>query len=84
MSSYYQVFARFAFSNGKPQLSEVSLHTATSYCPFLDGSRTSLMSHTRYFRTQKQAVNYINYLYSRYPSFAAPTPVLDALQLLLF
>jgi len=84
MSTYYQVYASYKLSAGKPSLVGLSLHSTSVYFPYLVGSYTSLLSQSRYFHTVKEAEHYINYLYSRYPDSTAPRPVLDALQPLLF
>jgi hypothetical protein len=81
---YYQVCVTYKFVSGKPSLSSLSLHSTPEYFPFLVGSPTSLLSHSRFFHTQKEANIYINYLFSRYPNSGLKPPVLDALQLLLF
>jgi hypothetical protein len=88
MSMYYQVCSTFTLSGGRPQLVNLSLHSTLEYFPYLVGSHTSLLSHSRYFHSIPEANHYIGYLYSRYPNSApqrgTPRPVLDALQLLLF
>jgi len=81
---YYQVFATFTLSGGRPSLSGLSLHSTTEYYPFMVGSYSSLLSHSRYFHTQKEANNYIDYLFSKFPNCGIPRPALDPQQLLLF
>jgi hypothetical protein len=81
---YYQVFASYKLSHGKPSLSALSLHSSSVYYPFIVFSYSSLLSHSRYFLTLQEANNYIGCLFSRYPKCALPRPVLDALQLPLF
>jgi hypothetical protein len=84
MSTYYQVYSIYKFSGSKPQLVSLSLHSTTEYFPFLVGSNTSLLSHSRFFHTVPEAEHYISYLFSRYPKCGLPRPVLDAQQFLLF
>lgn len=84
MKTYYQVSARFSLSHGKPSLENLSFHSTTIYFPFLVMSHNSALSHSRYFQSVKEAENYINYLFTRYPDSKAPHPILDALQLKLF
>jgi hypothetical protein len=83
MSLYYQVCSSFSFSESKPALVAVTLHTTSEYFPFLVGSYSSL-SNSRFFRSLSQAQQYIGYLFLRYPNSKAARPVLDAEQLLLF
>jgi hypothetical protein len=84
MKTYYQVFARFSLSAGKPSLVSLSLHSTSEYFPFLVRSLTSMLAHSRFFYTVPQAQTYIDYLYSRYPDSTATPPVLDSTQLDLF
>jgi demethoxyubiquinone hydroxylase (CLK1/Coq7/Cat5 family) len=84
MSHHYQVFANYILEQGKPSLVELSLHSTSEYFPFLVGSYTSLLSHSRFFHTVPEAEHYINYLFSRYQNCGLARPALDALQLLLF
>jgi hypothetical protein len=84
MKTYFQVCPSFSLSAGKPQLESVTLHSTIAYCPFLVGSFTSYLSHSRFFHTVKEAHNYITYLFSRYPTSTATYPILDSDQLLLF
>jgi len=84
MRTYYQVIATFKLSGGKPSLSALSLHSTQEYFPFLVPSIGSLLSHSRFFHSLPKANLYIEYLFSRYPDSAAPRPILDAKQLLLF
>jgi hypothetical protein len=84
MRSYYQVSATFKLSGCKPSLVSLSLHTTSLYFPFLVGSISSLLSHSRFFRSVPEANQYIDYLFSRYPTSTAPRPVLDAKQPTLF
>ena len=80
----YQVFAGFTLSGGKPSLSVLSLHSTPIYFPYLVGSYNSLLSHTRFFHTVKEANHYITYLLTQFPNCGISRPVLDAQQLLLF
>jgi hypothetical protein len=84
MRIYYQVCTGFKFSGCKPQLVSLSLHSTSEYFPYLAGSPTSLLSHSRFFHTVPEAEHYISYLFSRYPNSTTPRPVLDALQPSLF
>jgi len=84
MRHYYQVSSSYKFSQGKPSLVSLSLHSTSIYFPFLVGSPFYLLSHSRFFHTQKEANHYINYLFARYPNCGLARPVLDAHQLLLF
>jgi len=84
MSVYYQVCASFKLTGGKPSLVGLSLHSTSEYFPFLVGSPTSLLSHSRFFHSLPEAEHYISYLFSRYPNSGLALPVLDAKQLLLF
>jgi len=84
MSAKYEVTAEFNFTNGKPQLANISFYSAKKYSPYLVGSDFSMFAHSRFFHTQKEAHTYINYLCSRYPQYTAPPPVLDSGQIKLF
>jgi len=84
MKTYYQVCSKFAFIQGKTALVGLSLHSTSVYYPFLVHSYSSPLSHSRYFHTVKEANNYIDYLFSRFPTSKAVRPVLDALQKTLF
>ena len=84
MSTHYQVFTTYTLTKGKPQLVNISYRSTKEYYPFIVGSYSSMLSQSRYFHTQKEANQYIDYLYLRYPNTAAPRPVLDAKQYLLF
>jgi hypothetical protein len=83
MRTYYQVYVSFKLSRGKPSLVSLSLHSSYIYFPFLVGSVSFSLSHSRYFHSVKEAQGYISYLYKRFPTTTAPYPVLDALQPLL-
>jgi len=84
MSTNYQVCASFKFSGCRPQLSGLTLNSTKEYFPFIVGSYTSLLSHSRFFHTLPEAEHYISYLFSRYPNSGLSRPVLDPLQPLLF
>jgi hypothetical protein len=84
MSHYYQVCCSYKLNKGKPSLVGLSLHTTSNYFPFLVGSDTSYLSNSRYFHSLHEANGYINYLFTRFPHYGLPRPVLDAQQLLLF
>ena len=84
MSAKYEVAAVFTITNNKPQLSSISLYSSSKVVPYLVGSEFSMLAHSRFFKTQKEAQGYINYLYSKYPYYTAPLPVLDSGQNILF
>ena len=84
MKTYYQIYASFSLSHGKPQLVGISLNSTGVYFPFLVGSYAYTLSYSRFFRTIPQAQEYVNYLFSRYPESPAARPVLDGGQPLLF
>ena len=84
MKTYYQVFARFSLSGGKPSLVSLSLYSTSEYFPFLVASLILSLAHSRFFYTVSQAQTYIDYLYTRYPDSTATPPVLDSDQLDLF
>jgi hypothetical protein len=84
MRSYYQVSVTFKLFRGKPSLVSLSLHSTPVYFPFLVGSVSFLLSHSRFFRSVPEAERYINYLFSRYPTSTVPRPVLASKQPLLF
>jgi hypothetical protein len=72
MKTYFQVCAGFALSGCKPSLVSLSLHSVNIYFPFLVGSVSSYLSHSRYFHSIPQAQDYINYLFKRYPNTTVP------------
>jgi len=84
MSVYYQVYVSFKFVNGKAKLASLSLHSSSVYFPFLVPSLSSVLSYSRFFHTQKEANQYIDYLFKHHPNSGLPRPTLDALQPLLF
>jgi len=84
MSTHYQVFTTYTLTKGKPQLVNITFHSTKEYYPFIVRSYSSILSQSRYFHTQKEATQYIDYLYLRYPNTAVKRPVLDAKQFLLF
>jgi len=84
MRTYYEVYVSFKLVRGKSYLVNLSLHSTSLYFPFLVSSPSSLLSHSRFFHSVKEAQGYISYLYKRFPTTTAPYPVLDALQPSLF
>jgi hypothetical protein len=81
---FYQVFASYKVSHGKPSLFSLSLHSSSIYLPYLVSSWSSYLSQSRYFLSITEANHYISFLFSRYSKCAIPRPVLYALQLSLF
>jgi len=82
--SYYQVCSTFKLTKGKPQLVNLTLHTTSEYYPFIVSSFTSPPTNSRFFHSVREANQYINYLFSRYPKCGLSSPVLDASQGRLF
>jgi hypothetical protein len=83
VKTYYQVWAVFSLSKGKPELEKLSLNSVSEFFPFLFMSGASSLSLSRFFRSVVEAGKYVNYLFSRYPECPARRPVLDEEQQLL-
>ena len=82
----YQVLAQFTFIQHKPAL--VSTHIKKQNArPFLVISGLpfgSSLKYRRFFRTKKEAAQYISYLHAVYKNRIVPNPPLPGGQLLLF
>jgi hypothetical protein len=83
---HYQVIADFTFTNGKPFLSALSLHSTLETCTLWPFSPpfAKFTANSRIFRTLQMAQSYIAHLKGVYPNSPAPFPVLDKGQSDLF
>jgi len=86
MAVHYQVTADFSYSNGRPSLAGLSLHSTKAACTLclVPGSLVRSASNSRIFHTLKEAHAYISYLMGHYPNSPVPFPVLDKGQKELF
>jgi catabolite regulation protein CreA len=82
----FQVLARFAFHRHKPVL--VSTHIKKQNAKaFLVRSRLPFghsLKVRRFFKTKKEAMQYVSYLFTVYKGRIIPNPPLPSGQLLLF
>jgi hypothetical protein len=82
----YQVLAQFAFYQHRPALVSTSIkkqtapaHLVLSGLPFGHGLKCR-----RFFRTEKEAVQYVSYLHTIYANRTVPASLLSHGQLSLF
>jgi hypothetical protein len=82
----YQVLAQFAFIRHKPALlaARIKKQKAKSILVKSGLPFGSVLAHRRFFRTQKEAAQYVSYLHTVYTGRIIPNPLLSGGQLALF
>jgi hypothetical protein len=82
----YQVLAQFAFIQHKPVLvaTRIKKQKARAFLVLSGLPFGSTLKHYRFFRTKKEAAQYVSYLHAVYKNRIVPNPPLPGGQLLLF